>query len=62
MTYAPNRVGMVSTEDSRRILRAIFPNYPDLTPCHPAPSLEPVAPSPLTTGFGKTLQSASVPI
>ena len=26
MTYLQNNVGMVSIEDSRRILRAIFPN------------------------------------
>jgi len=46
MTYIPNYVGMVSTEDSRRILRAIFPNYPELKPCNPGPALEPIAPSP----------------
>jgi len=45
MTYIPNHVGMVSIEDARRILRAIFPNYPELKPCNPAPALEPVAPS-----------------
>jgi len=45
MTYMPNNVGMASIEDSRRILRAIFPNYPELEPCNPAPSLEPIAPS-----------------
>ena len=44
MTYIPNRSGMVSIEDARRILRAIFPNYPDLNPCHPAPILEPITP------------------
>ena len=43
MTYIPNKVGMASIEDSRRILRAIFPNYPELKPCHPAPILEPIA-------------------
>ena len=46
MTYIPNHVGMVSTEDSRRILRAIFPNYPELKPRYPVPALEPIAPSP----------------
>ena len=40
---------MVSIEDSRRILRAIFPNYPELKPCNPAPSLEPIALSPVNT-------------
>lgn len=43
MTYIPKHVGMVSIEDSRRILRAIFPNYPELTPCCSAPILEPIA-------------------
>jgi len=45
MTYVPTNNGMVSIEDSRRILRAIFPNYPDLKPCNPVPTLEPIAPS-----------------
>ena len=45
MTCIPNNVGMVSIEDSHRILRAIFPNYPELKPCNPAPILEPIAPS-----------------
>jgi len=45
MTYIPNKVGMVSVEDSQRILRAIFPNYPDLMPCNGIPILEPIAPS-----------------
>ena len=51
MTYIPNNAGMVSVEDSGRILRAIFPNYPDLTPCYPAPTLEPVTPLPVNDGF-----------
>jgi hypothetical protein len=49
MTYGPNSAGMVSVEDSSRILRAIFPNYPELKPCHSAPTLEPIAPSPVNT-------------
>ena len=49
MTYVPNKIGMVSTEDARRILRAIFPNYPDLMPCKAVPALEPIAPSPVKT-------------
>jgi hypothetical protein len=44
MTYIPNKAGMVSVEDSRRILCVIFPNYPELKPCNPAPHLEPLAP------------------
>ena len=43
MTYVPIDNGMVSIEDSRRILRAIFPNYPELNPCNPVPTLEPIA-------------------
>jgi len=49
MTYVPNSAGMVSIEDSSRILRAIFPNYPELKPCHLAPTLEPIAPFPVNT-------------
>ncbi len=45
MTYIPNYAGWVSTEDSRRILHAIFPNYPELNPCNAVPTLEPIAPS-----------------
>lgn len=47
MTYIPNQVGMVSIEVASRILRAIFPNYPELKPCNPAPTLVPIAPSPV---------------
>lgn len=43
MTYTPNPAGLVSTEDAHRILHAIFPNYPDLTPCNPVPTLEATA-------------------
>ncbi len=50
MTYVPNNAGMVSVEDSRRILLAIFPNYPELKPCNPAPPLEPIAPQPRIEG------------
>lgn len=49
MTYTANKVGMVSVEDARRILRAIFPNYPELRPCNAVPTLEPIAPSPVKT-------------
>ena len=51
MTYVPNSVGMVRIADSSRILRAIFPNYPELKPCHPAPTLEPIAQSPVNAPF-----------
>jgi hypothetical protein len=47
MTYTPNKVGLISIEDARRILRTIFPNYPELKPYNPAPTLKPIAPSPV---------------
>jgi hypothetical protein len=47
MTYLPNPAGLVSIEDAHRILHAIFPNYPDLTPCNPVPPLEPTAQLPV---------------
>jgi hypothetical protein len=42
---------MLSVEDSRRILSAIFPKYPELKPCNPAPLLEPIATPPLKTAL-----------
>ena len=51
MTYIPNNTGMLSVEDSRRILSVIFPNYPELKPCNLAPPLEPIAPPPLKTAL-----------
>ncbi len=39
MTYIPKNNGMLSVEDSRRILSVIFPNYPELKPCNNAPPL-----------------------
>jgi hypothetical protein len=47
MTYIPNPAGLVSIEDAQRIMRAIFPNYPDLRPCNPVPILEAAAPLPM---------------
>lgn len=46
MTYTRNNLGMVSIEDAFRILHLIFPNYPELKPCNPTPTLEPLAPVP----------------
>ena len=43
MTFIPTPAGFMKLEDSGRLLRAIFPNYPNLDPCHPAPHLEPIA-------------------
>lgn len=42
MTFIPTQTGFMRLEDSARLLRSIFPNYPSLEPCHPAPRLEPV--------------------
>ena len=42
MTYIPTANGFMNLEDSEKLLRAIFPNYPSLEPRYPAPPLEPV--------------------
>jgi hypothetical protein len=42
MTFIPTQTGLMRLEDSERLLRAIFPNYPSLEPCHSAPRLEPI--------------------
>jgi hypothetical protein len=42
MTFIPTQTGFMRLEDSQRLLRAIFPNYPSLEPCHSAPLLEPI--------------------
>ncbi len=44
MTYIPTKDGFMRVEDSERLLRAIFPNYPSLEPCYPCPPLEAIAP------------------
>jgi hypothetical protein len=44
MTYIPTQSGFMNLEDSEKLLRAIFPNYPILEPCNRAPSLEPILP------------------
>jgi hypothetical protein len=41
MTFIPTQNGFMCLEDSKTLLRAIFPNYPILQPCRPAPRLEP---------------------
>jgi len=40
--FIPTQTGFMRLEDSKKLLRLIFPNYPDLRPCHPAPRLEPI--------------------
>jgi hypothetical protein len=42
MTYIPTQTDFMRLEDSEKLLRAIFPNYPSLEPCHSAPRLEPI--------------------
>ena len=44
-TFIPTQSGFMRLEDSERLLRAIFPNYPSLEPRYPAPRLEPISPS-----------------
>lgn len=46
MTYIPTECGFMRLEDSAKLLRAVFPNYPDLTPCLHAPALEALSPEP----------------
>ena len=41
MRFIPTQTGFVRLEDSEKLLRAIFPNYPGLVPYHSAPRLEP---------------------
>jgi hypothetical protein len=41
MTFIPTQSGFMRLEDSEKVLRAIFPNYPSLEPCCTAPRLEP---------------------
>jgi len=43
MTFIPTQNGFMRLEDSEKVLRAIFPNYPVLEPCYPASSLEAIA-------------------
>ena len=42
MTYIPSQAGFMNLEDSAKLLRAIFPDYPNLEPRYPAPALEPI--------------------
>jgi hypothetical protein len=40
MTFIPIQNGFMGLDDSEKLLHAIFPNYPNLEPCHSTPSLE----------------------
>ena len=42
MRFIPTQTGFMRLEDSEKLLRAIFPNYPILEPCHSEPRLEPI--------------------
>ena len=42
MTFLPTQTGFMRLQDSEQLLRAIFPNYPSLAPCHSVPHLEPI--------------------
>ena len=42
MTFHLTQTGFMRLQDSEKLLRAIFPNYPSLEPCHSAPCLEPI--------------------
>ena len=42
MTFIPTQTGFMRLEDSAKLLRVIFPNYPSLEPCYSAPCLEPI--------------------
>ena len=43
MTYIPTQTGFMNLEDSAKLLRSIFPNYPSLEPRYPAPALEAIS-------------------
>jgi hypothetical protein len=45
MTFIPTQSGFMRLEDSEKLLLAVFPNYPSLEPCHPAPRLEAIGQS-----------------
>ena len=42
-TYVPTKSGFMRLEDSEKLLRITFPNWPSLEPCYPAPALEPIS-------------------
>jgi hypothetical protein len=41
MTFIPTQTGFMRLEEPAKLLRAIFPNYPSVEPCHFARRLEP---------------------
>jgi len=42
--FNPTQTGFMRLEDSEKLLHIIFPNWPNLEPCRPAPRLEPICP------------------
>ena len=42
--YIPSQTGLMTIADSARLVRAIFPHYPELDVIAPAPVLVPMAP------------------
>jgi hypothetical protein len=42
--FTPTQSGYMRLEDSEKLLHIIFPNWPCLQPCRPAPRLEPICP------------------
>jgi hypothetical protein len=44
MRFNPTQSGFMRLEDSKKLLRAIFPKYPSLEPRYPAPPLEVIFP------------------
>jgi len=54
MTFTSTQPGFKRLEDSEKLLRAIFPNYLSLEPCHSAPRLErfPIAAKTMGTKWG----------
>ena len=40
MTDLPTQAGFMQFQDSARLLRVVFPNFPELQPCDPGPIRE----------------------
>jgi hypothetical protein len=55
MTFIPTQSGFMRLEDSEKLLRAIFPNYPSPKPRYPAPALEAIAHTEQIGGSGHVL-------
>jgi hypothetical protein len=53
VTYIRTQAGFMQLQDSARLLRAVFPNCPELRPCSPVPVLvaAPVYPQAYNEGY-----------